>query len=88
MEGNESQNNMSSMPAQSSSSSIWIWLIVAVVVLAGLAYFWNERSGEPVANPIESQSNSDEILDIQADLEATDVDSVDYDLSEENYNAS
>ncbi len=67
---------------------MWVWLIVAVVVLAGLAYFWNERAGDPALNSVESQSSSDEIVDIEADLEATDVDSVDYDLSEENYNAS
>lgn len=82
------QNNMPPSRPQSSNSSMWVWLIVAVVVLAGLAYFWNERSGDPALNQVNSQSNSDEIVDIEADLEATDVESVDYDLSEENYNAS
>lgn len=82
------------MPVRSESSrSSWIvGIIVLLVILAGALYFWGNRGGNLDSDArlenIGNQNESDEVLDIEADIEATDTDSVDYDLDEGNFNAS
>jgi uncharacterized protein HemX len=86
--------------APTKGSSSFASLIALVVILALLAvgafYFWNERMEKGAAEgpnndalqTINSQSASDLEADIEADLNATDIDNVDYDLDPENFNAS
>jgi hypothetical protein len=62
--------------------------VVGVVVLVGLVYFWSNRSEYQSNDSLENMNSSDEVLDIEADLESTDVENVDYDLNADNYNAS
>jgi hypothetical protein len=96
MEETNNANMNPAMPPQKPSSpsshgAVWAIVIILAVILAGGAYFWGERS---VSGPDESldainqQSQSDAEADIEADLNATDVDNVDYDLDEANFNAS
>lgn len=59
-------------------------IILVVIVLGGL-YFWGQR-GDDVDGTVESinvQSESDEIVDIEADLEDTDLDNLDLEVDEE-----
>ena len=76
----------------SSKGSLIATILVVAIIVVGALYFWSERGGDALeAQQLESintQSDSDATLDIEADLEATDVDSVDYDLDESNFNAS
>jgi len=65
-------------------------IILAVIVLGGL-YFWGQRAEvEPAmteeqvqeqVNMIQEQSTSDVPADIEADLNATDIDSLDSELN-------
>lgn len=66
-----------------------IIIIVIILILGGL-YFWGQRAdiSEPIipaddtiVETLETQSTSDEIVDIDADLEATDLDNLDADLA-------
>jgi hypothetical protein len=77
-------------PKPASSGAIWAIVIILAVILAGGAYFWGERSvgTDESIDAINQQSDSDSTADIEADLKATDVDNVDYDLDESNFNAS
>jgi len=64
-------------------------IILAVIVLGGL-YFWGQRADSKPAmteeqvqeqvNMIQEQSTSDAPTDIEADLNATDIDSLDSEL--------
>ena len=88
----EPQNNQMPMRSESSRSSWIVGVIVLLVLLAGGLYFWSNR-GVDIENDtrlenVEDRNNSDEVLDIEADIEATDTDNVDYDLDEGNFNAS
>ena len=90
---NPNMNAGAPAPRSSSTGFIIATIILLVVIVAGGAYFWQARSESPIVDEsalreIESQSDSDETASIEADLEATDVNSVDYDLSEENFTAS
>ena len=66
---------------------VGIVIIVIILILGGL-YFWGQRTGDgvisdqdTVVEALETQSLSDEIVDIEADLDATDLESLDADLS-------
>ena len=67
-------------------------IIILVIVALGAFYFWNQRASNRMLddqlNGINAQSNSDEAASIEADLNATDVENVDYDLDEGNYTSS
>lgn len=87
-------NNMQGMPnpSQPSKLSSSAGVIVAVVILLAVLviggfYFWGERASTD-AGRLYQGSTSDETADIEADLNATDVENVDYDLNPENFNAS
>lgn len=59
-------------------------IILAVIVLGGL-YFWSQRAENQAAvertiQDIEKQSDSDATSAIEADLEATEIDSLDASL--------
>lgn len=63
-------------------------IILAVIVLGGL-YFWGQRAEQramtaeelqATVEDIQSQSTSDAPADIQADLNATDIDNIDAEL--------
>ena len=77
---------------EQNKTSLIAWIVVIVVVLLGAFYFWNNRGANNLygENPTANQeaNSSDAAADIEAELNATDVDSVDYDLNEENFNAS
>ena len=67
-------------------------VIILVVIVLGVLYFMGERNSNQALNDdlnaINAQSESDATADIEADLNATDIENVDYNLDEENYNAS
>ena len=77
---------------EQNKTSLIVWVVVIAAVLLGVFYFWNNRGGGSIynQNPTVNQeaSSSDAAADIEAELNATDVNSVDYDLNEENFNAS
>jgi hypothetical protein len=64
---------------------IGIIVILAIIILGGL-YFWGQRAGETVIinespEPLNAENERDDTSAIEADLESTDVDSVDADLN-------
>ncbi|HEY4528250.1 MAG TPA: hypothetical protein VJJ48_00280 [Candidatus Paceibacterota bacterium] len=70
-----------------------VTIVVALLVLLGGYWFWNNRADNEMSknatSTAEEMSNSDEVSDIEADLNSTtEFNSPDYDLDEENYNAS
>ena len=82
MEGEENQN-INVEPASSAGPIIATIIILAVIVLGAL-YFWSQRDAadgevniDATVETIETQDESDETSSIEADLEATDVDSLD-----------
>lgn len=90
-------NNPTMPPEPKSAAGSLTALIVILALLAlGAFYFWGERAEDDAAlesenaslNSINTQSNSDSEVDIETDLNSTDVDNVDYDLDPENFNAS
>lgn len=62
------------------------FIILAVIILGGI-YFWSQRGEQAVpaenneASQIEAQSTSDAISDIEADLNATDLENLDAELN-------
>lgn len=86
--GGMPENSTPSMPPKPASPAGTITavvLIVAVLLIGGF-YFWGERAAEPMETSTVEQS--DATADIEADLNSTDVENVDYDLNPENFNAS
>ena len=80
-----------SMPRQSGGGMGFIiaTVLLLALILIGGVYFWRARSANDAAlKSVEQQSSSDATLDIEADLNATDVDNVDYDLNESNFTGS
>ena len=64
-------------------------IILAVIVLGGL-YFWGQRASDKVMDEtqlnaivedITTQNESDAVTDIEADLNATDIDSIDREMN-------
>ncbi len=66
--------------------------LLAVVTIAGAAYFWHARSPlsseDDSLKTTETLSDSDAVVDIEADLNATNLEQVEYNLDEGNFNAS
>lgn len=86
MEGQENQT-INVEPASSAGPIIATIIILAVIVLGAL-YFWSQRDAvenglniDATIETIDTQSESDETTSIEADLEATDVDSLDAELN-------
>lgn len=82
MEGQENQNT-NVEPAGSAGPVIATIIILAVIVLGAL-YFWDQRDAveeevnvDATVETIETQNESDETSSIEADLEATEVESLD-----------
>ena len=80
-------------PASSGAGFIIATVILLVVILVAAIFFWKARSngsfrGDAALEQIQNQSDSDTAAAIEADLNATDVDNVDYDLNESNFTAS
>lgn len=73
-------------PASSAGTFVAVLVILAVLVIGGF-YFWGQRTEAPNPAGIE-QTQSEIDAAIEADLNATDVDNVDYDLNPDNFNAS
>lgn len=91
----QAQSSMSPKP-KGSAGSLTALIVILVLLAIGAFYFWNERVAEDAAlesdnaalESINRQSNSDLEADIEADLNSTDIEGVDYDLDPENFNAS
>ena len=69
-------------------------IIILAVILAGAVYFWKARSASAPAandaalNQIQNQSAADDAASINADLNSTNVDNADYDLTPSNFTSS
>ena len=58
-------------------------IILAIVILVGL-YFWGQRATDNMVNTTESiemQDSSDETSSIEADLDATDIETLDAEMN-------
>ena len=87
--------NPSPMPGQESKSVgplIGVIVIIAVIVLGGL-YFWGQRLDEQkqseaalqndaATQELETQNTSDEVADIEADLNATNLEGLDTEMNQ------
>jgi len=90
MGGNPEPNMTTPNNESSAGPVIGTVIILAVIVLGGL-YFWGQRAdSEPAmteeqvqeqVNMIQEQSTSDATADIEADLNATDIDGLDSELN-------
>jgi len=93
-QNNEIPPMLEKKPERDSSSSLVAVLLIAAVILIGVVYFWMNRAADVLVpedqmiESIEEQSSSDAFSDIEADLNATDLENIDYDLSEENFTSS
>lgn len=61
-------------------------VVILAVVVVGLLYFWMNRGAEntdpqSTMQGVNTQQASDEAVDIEADLEATDVENLDAELN-------
>jgi len=76
--------NNPNVPAENGSSTgpiIGTIVIVVIIVLAAF-YFWGERTNvDNTVQDIKMQDKSDETSSIEADLQSTDIDSVDAELN-------
>ncbi|OHA91613.1 MAG: hypothetical protein A2758_00685 [Candidatus Zambryskibacteria bacterium RIFCSPHIGHO2_01_FULL_49_18] len=84
--------NVNASREGSSIGSIIGAIVVLALIAFGALYFMNNRTGdqavEEESNGISTQSDSDAAANIEADLNATDIENVDYDLNEENFTSS
>lgn len=59
-------------------------IIILAIILLGALYFWNNNAEAPLddeqVNALNTQSESDEISSIEADLNATDIQNLDGDM--------
>lgn len=90
---NPNMNAGGAAPRSGGTGFVVATLILLAVIIAGVLYFWQARADKSLESDaalsgIEQQSNSDDTASIEADLNATDVENVDYDLSEANFTAS
>ena len=74
-------------PASSAGTFVAVLVILAVLVIGGF-YFWGQS--QDISNDAQNteQNQVDTDAAIEADLNATDVENVDYDLNPDNFNAS
>ena len=82
MEGEQNNVNVSAGEGGGLSGPvIGVIVILAIIILGGL-YFWSQRAGnDAVIDEINTQSGSDEASDIEADLNATDIENLDAELN-------
>ncbi len=93
---NSFPNTSPDMPPQRALGGTGVFVVVILalaLIIIGAIYFWRARAQNEIDStsqgPEESQiQNSDDTASIEADLNATDVDNVDYDLNEANFTAS
>jgi hypothetical protein len=96
MENMSNDNMMPEEDKKQTGSLIGIIIIILIIVIGGF-YFWGQKldevSIEPTAEEIlaeedvlsealETQGTSDELTDIEADLESTNLDDLDAELSD------
>lgn len=87
----ENNNPLVSSRPAGATGSVVATIVILAVLIVGAVYFWSQRtgmSGEEALDSINAQSASDDSASIEADLEATNVDSVDYDLNPDNFTSS
>ena len=83
----EEQNNvnMGSVPSGGSAGLIIGAIVILAIIILGGLYFWRERTDDMMTNEaidsINMQSDSDDTTSIEADLNTTDVDSLDAELN-------
>jgi len=87
----ESMSQNTQPKEKSVGSIIAIIIIIAVIIIGGL-YFWGktindlgintdkELTSDEMLNSLNTQKTSDELTDIEADLNATDLDELDTEL--------
>lgn len=82
MEGQENQTT--NIESGGSAGPVVATIIILAVIVLGALYFWDQRDAveeevnvEATVETIETQDESDETSSIEADLEATDVESLD-----------
>lgn len=83
------------VPRQASGTGFIVaTVILLAVILVGAVFFWRARgddafqSNDAALEQVQTQSDSDTAASIEADLNATDVNNVDYDLDPANFTAS
>lgn len=91
----ENNNPLASRPASTSATgatgSVVATIVILAVLIVGAVYFWSQRTGmsdQEALDSINAQSASDDSTSIEADLKATDVNKVDYDLNPTNFTSS
>ncbi|MBI2087092.1 MAG: hypothetical protein HYT69_02890 [Candidatus Zambryskibacteria bacterium] len=89
----ETNDNQSTIPQNGGGAwSLIAVMVVLALVIIGALFFWQRADDDSLENEqlesINTQSDSDAVSDIEADLDATDIENVDYNLDEENFNAS
>jgi hypothetical protein len=82
MEGQENQTT--NIESGGSAGPVVATIIILAVIVLGALYFWDQRDAveeevnvDATVETIETQDESDETSSIEADLEATDVESLD-----------
>lgn len=69
---------------------MWLWLVigaVVIVVLVAVWRFWQAPAapgGEDTTTALETQGTSDEVVAIDADLQATDLNDLDAEVDDIN----
>ncbi len=90
MDESNNTNMGDGVPKGGSSGPIIAIIVVLVIIILGGLYFWNQNkidntdleSGNSTAlESINTQSSSDNATDIEADLNATNVDNLDAELN-------
>lgn len=65
----------------SSGPLVGIIIIVIILILGGL-YFWGQKASEATIEALETQSLSDEVGDIEADLDASGLGNLDREIGD------
>jgi len=75
-------------PGSSAGTIVGVVVLLAVLVIGGF-YFWGQSADDmSTGEPDAMMQESDTAADLEADLNASDIDNVDYDLNPDNFNAS
>ena len=97
MEGDNNQENQTPAEEAKSSKSLWAWLVLVVLIAAVVfgVYYWPkiqpaeaptnmEEFNQPDAatQALEQATTSDEVADIEQDLNVTDFSNLDQELSD------
>ena len=87
MEENETPNV--ERPGEGSAGPIIGTIIILIVIVLGGLYFWSQRDDvvdgvDSQVESIETQSESDDVTSIEADLEATNVDGLGSELEDDS----